>query len=57
MYFIMSAGKGQEFVEVADRMVNTIKELGPSMTGIELKTYAARNNNDCCRIKTDQGTA
>ena len=29
--FHMSAGKGQEFVEVADRMVNTIKELGPSM--------------------------
>jgi F420-non-reducing hydrogenase iron-sulfur subunit len=29
--FHMSAGKGQEFVEVADRMVNTIKALGPSM--------------------------
>ena len=29
--FHLSAGKGQEFVEVADRMVNTIKELGPSM--------------------------
>jgi coenzyme F420-reducing hydrogenase delta subunit len=29
--FHMSAGKGQEFVEVADRMVNTIKVLGPSM--------------------------
>ena len=29
--FNLSAGKGQEFVEVADRMVNTIKELGPSM--------------------------
>lgn len=28
--FHMSAGKGQEFVEVANRMVNTIKELGPS---------------------------
>ena len=29
--FHLSAGKGQELVEVADRMVNTIKELGPSM--------------------------
>ena len=30
--FYLSAGKGQEFVEVADRMVNTVKELGPVLS-------------------------
>ena len=30
--FQMSAGKGQEFVEVANRMVDTVKGLGPVPT-------------------------
>ena len=30
--FHLSAGKGQEFVEVADRMVNTVKGLGPVLS-------------------------
>ena len=30
--FHMSAGKGQEFVDVADQMVSTVKKLGPILT-------------------------
>ena len=30
--FHLSAGKGREFVEVADRMINTVKELGPVLS-------------------------
>jgi len=30
--FNLSAGKGQEFVEVAYKMVNTVKELGPFLS-------------------------